>query len=157
MNMEQRINVMEKGLKAMNAMAALGKHLSKSAVEFSLRELLYFRVSQINGCGFCLDMHSKELIATGENAQRLFVLEAWREAPFYTEREQAALAFAEELTHLSNNQVSDAVFSKLKEHFNDTDIIDLTLAICTINNYNRINIALGAPVGTYQLGQFNHN
>jgi AhpD family alkylhydroperoxidase len=152
--MEQRINVMEKGGGAMHALYGLGAYLSKSPVEQSLLHLIYFRVSQINGCAFCLDMHSKDLRAEGETEQRLYVLDAWREAPFYTEKERAALAWAEALTKLTVTMVPDEIYDEARKQFSETELIDLTLAVITINSYNRINIAFGAPVGTYQVGQF---
>ena len=96
--MKQRVNVFEKGQGAIKSMYGLGIYLAKSPVEQSLLNLVYFRVSQINGCAYCLDIHSKDLLAKGETGQRLFVLDAWREAPFYSERERAALAWAVALT-----------------------------------------------------------
>jgi AhpD family alkylhydroperoxidase len=153
--MEQRINVFEKGQQAMGALYGLGKYLSKSTVEKSLLDLIYFRVSQINGCAFCLDMHSKDLRAEGESEQRLYLLDAWREAPFYSDREKAALAWAEALTKITSGIVPDEIYAAAKKQFPEAELIDLTLAVITINSYNRINIAFGAPVGTYQVGQFN--
>ncbi len=153
--MEIRINVHEIGQPAMQALYAMGKYINKSQVEKSLLELLYFRVSQINGCAFCLDMHAKDLRAGGESEQRLYLLSAWREAPLYTARERAALAWAEAVTELKNGSVPDAVYHTLQAQFSEQEIIDLTFAVMTINSYNRLNIAFGAPVGTYQVGQFN--
>lgn len=152
--MEPRINVFEKGNQALTAMFGLGKHLAKSTVEQPLFNLIYFRVSQINGCAFCLDMHSKDLRAQGETEQRLYLLDAWRESPFYSERERAALAWAESLTKLGSGLVPDDVYIEASRHFTESELVDLTLAVITINGYNRINIAFGAPVGTYQTGQF---
>jgi AhpD family alkylhydroperoxidase len=152
--MEQRINIHEKGSQAMNALYGLGKYLAKSPVEQSLLNLVYFRVSQINGCAFCLDMHAKDLRAKGETEQRLYVLNAWREAPFYTDKERAALAWAEALTKIKTGIVPDEVYNEASKQFSETELIDLTLAVITINSYNRINIAFGAAVGTYQVGQY---
>jgi AhpD family alkylhydroperoxidase len=151
--MEKRINVFEKGQNAMKAMYGLGIYLAKSKVEQSLLNLIYFRVSQVNGCAYCLDMHSKDLLAKGETEQRLFVLDAWREAPFYSERERAALAWAEALTKLSG-PAPDAVYQEAIKQFTEEELIDLTLAVITINGYNRINLAFPAPaaVGTYKPG-----
>jgi len=148
--MEPRINVFEKGQNAMKALYGLGIYLAKSPVEQSLLNLIYYRVSQINGCAFCLDMHSKDLRAKGETEQRLYVLDAWRETPFYSDRERAALAWAESLTKIAGGQVPDEIYSDLQEQFSEAEIIDLTLAITTINSYNRINIAFRPKVGTYQ-------
>jgi len=152
--MKQRINFMENGKSAIQALSGLGAYLAKSPIEQSLLELVYFRVSQLNGCAFCLDMHSKDLRAKGETEQRLYVLNAWREAPFYTEKEHAAFAWAEALTKINGGLVPDEIYTDAKKHFSEAELIDLTLAVITINSYNRLNIAFGAPVGTYQVGQF---
>src|SRR5687767_8784478 len=106
--MEQTVNFFEKGQRGLKALNSLGAYLAKSPVEQSLLNLIYFRVSQLNGCAFCLDMHSKDLRAEGETEQRLFLLNAWCEAPFYTERERAALAWAEALTKLNGGAVDAA-------------------------------------------------
>ncbi|MDO3644997.1 carboxymuconolactone decarboxylase family protein [Mucilaginibacter sp. L3T2-6] len=152
--METRINLFENGQRAIKAMSALGAYLTKSTIEQSLFDLIYFRVSQINGCAFCLDMHSKDLRANGESEQRLYVMDAWRETPFFTDRERAALAWAEAVTKITNGQISDEVFNEITRHFSEAEIVDLTVATNTINNYNRINIAFRPPVGTYVVGQF---
>jgi AhpD family alkylhydroperoxidase len=152
--MEPRINVFEKGQNAMKAVYGLGIYLAKSPIEQSLLNLIYFRVSQINGCAFCLDMHSKDLLAKGETEQRLFVLDAWREAPFYTDRERAALAWAEAVTKITGGNVPDAVYDEASKQFSEEELIDLTIAVTTINSYNRINIAFRPLVGTYKVGAY---
>ncbi|MDB5087242.1 MAG: carboxymuconolactone decarboxylase [Mucilaginibacter sp.] len=152
--MEQRINVFEKGQNAMKALHGLGFYLAKSPIEQHLLELIYFRVSQINGCAFCLDMHSKDMLAKGESEQRLFVLDAWREAPFYTKRERAALAWAEAVTKIAGGNVPNEVYDEARKQFSEVELIDLTLAVITINSYNRINIAFPPVVGTYKVGAF---
>jgi len=152
--MELRINVQEKGIQAMGALYSLGKYLSKSTLSKSFLELVYFRVSQLNGCAFCLDMHAKELREMGETEQRLYLLNAWREAPFYTDKERAAFAYAEALTQIASSLVPDEIYNAAREQFSEAEMIDLTIGIIAINSYNRINIAFGAPVGTYQVGQF---
>lgn len=152
--MKQRINMFEKGQHGMKALFGLGIYLAKSPVEQNLLHLIYFRVSQINGCAFCLDMHSKDLCAAGETQQRLFLLNAWRESPFYTDRERAALAWAEALTKLGQACVPDALYEEARQQFSEEELIDLTFAVITINSYNRLNIAFPAPVGTYQPGDF---
>jgi AhpD family alkylhydroperoxidase len=154
--MVPRINVQEKGLQAMGALSAMGRHLSKSTLSKSFLELVYFRVSMMNGCAFCLDMHAKELRAMGETEQRLYLLSAWREAPFYTDRERAAFAYAEALTRIESSLVPDEIYDAAKEQFSEAELIDLTLGVIAINSYNRVNIAFGAPVGTYEVGQFAH-
>ena len=152
--MEQRINAFEKGHGAMKSLYSLGAYLAKSPLDQSLLDLVYFRVSQINGCAFCLDMHSKDLRAKGETEQRLYMLDAWRDTPFYTGRERAALAWAEAVTKLTENSVSDEVYNQAREQFSEEELIDLTLAVTTINTYNRINIAFRTTAGGYQPGQF---
>ena len=138
----------------MKAIYGLAIYLAKSPVEESLLHLIEFRVSQINGCAFCLDMHSKDLRAEGESEQRLYLLSAWREAPFYTERERAALAWAEALTKVADGPVSDELYQQASKHFSEQELIDLTMAVITINSYNRLNIAFPAKVGTYQPGAY---
>ena len=152
--MTQRINVNETSREAMTALYGIVKYLSKSPLEESLLHLIEYRVSQMNGCAFCLDMHSKDLMAIGENPQKLFVMDAWREAPFYSERERAALAWAEALTKLESCIVPDAIFEEARKHFTEQELIDLTFGIIATNSYNRIKIAFGADVGSYQPGQF---
>jgi AhpD family alkylhydroperoxidase len=154
--MEQRINAYEKGQRALKAMYGLGAYLAKSSIESryaGLLNLIYFRVSQINGCAYCLDMHSKDLRVAGETEQRLYVLDAWREAPLYTERERAALAWAEAVTKLTGGNVPDEVYSAARKQFSEEELIDLTMGVITINCYNRINIAFRVEAGTYQPGQ----
>jgi len=152
--MKTRINIYDKGSAAMNALYSLANYLEKSPVEQKLLNLIYFRVSQVNGCAYCLDMHSKDLRAKGESEMRLYVLNAWREAPFYTEREKAALSWAEAVTKA---QVPDNVYEEAQKQFSPEELIDLTMATITINNYNRINLAFPNPetVGTYQPGAYN--
>ncbi|HUZ58970.1 MAG TPA: carboxymuconolactone decarboxylase family protein [Hanamia sp.] len=153
--METRINFVEKGQNAIKALYPIGGYLLKSSLGKPLLDLIDFRVSQINGCAFCLDMHSKDLRAIGETEQRLYTLDAWREAPFYTNRERAALAWAEAVTKITNGSISDEVYETARKQFSEEELIDLTLAVTTINTYNRINIAFRPPVGTYKVGQFN--
>src|ERR1043165_4413550 len=147
--MEQRMNFYEKGQGALKALFSMGTYLSKSQIEKPLLNLIYFRVSQINGCAYCLDMHSKDLRLAGETEQRLYMLDAWREASLYTERERAALAWAEAVTKLNGKQVPDAVFEEVRQQFTEEEIIDLTMATIGINGWNRINIAFCTPSGDY--------
>jgi AhpD family alkylhydroperoxidase len=152
--METRINLLEKGQKAIKALNGMGIYLAKSPIEKQLFDLIDFRVSQINGCAYCLDMHSKDLRAAGETEQRLYVLDAWREAPFYSKRERAALAWAEAVTILKDKNVPDEIYEEVRSEFSEEEIIDLTIAIIAINTYNRINIAFKTPAGGYQPGQW---
>ncbi len=152
--MEPRINLFEKGQKAITALRPLGVYLAKSPVEKKLQELVHFRVSQINGCAYCLDMHSKELRAEGETEQRLYMISAWKESSLYNDRERAALAWAEAVNNLTDGQVSDEVFAQASEEFTDEELLDITLTVAAVNIYNRMNIAFRQPSGNYQPGQF---
>jgi len=149
--MEKRINVFAKGQNAIKHLFEIGGHLKNSPVAHALLELVFFRVSQINGCAYCLDMHSKELRAAGENEQRLYGLSAWKETAYYSTKERAALAWAEAVTAC---HVSDEVYAEATGVFSDEELIDLTLAITTINTWNRLNIAFPNVPGTYKVGMF---
>ena len=152
--MEQRINAYAKGQGAVKAMFGLTAYLSKSPIEPKLLHLVEFRVSQINGCAYCLDMHSKDLRNDGDTEQRLYMLPAWRESPFYTDRERAALAWAEAVTLIADGHVPDEVYEEARKQFSEEEVIDLTLAVTTVNSWNRLNIAFRTTPGTYQPGQF---
>jgi AhpD family alkylhydroperoxidase len=145
--MGQRINAYAMGNKTIDALHAVGQSVAKSSLDRSLLELLYFRVSQINGCALCLDVHSKNLRAWGETEQRLYVIPAWREVPLFSDKERSALAWAESLTKIRNGLVTDEIFAEVRKHFSDVELIDLTMAIIAINGYNRINLAFGSNVG----------
>src|SRR4029079_8566014 len=143
--MEQRINVFEKGQGAIKAMLGLSSYLAKGKIERKLRDLISFRVSQINGCAYCLDMHSKDVRQEGETEQRLYMLEAWRESPVYTDRERAALAWAEAVTKLEKQSVPDEVYEQVLTQFSEEELVDLTMAVNGINSWNRLNIAFLTP------------
>lgn len=145
---------MENARGALQAMFGLSGYVAKSGLEKSLLHLVEFRVSQINGCAYCLDMHSKDFRAGGGSEQRLYLLSAWRESPFYSERERAALEWAESLTQLVKEGVADDVFERAKQQFSEQELIDLTMAVVAINGYNRLNIAFRNEPGSYQPGQF---
>jgi AhpD family alkylhydroperoxidase len=130
-------------------------YLKKSSLDHKTLELVKYRVSQINGCAFCLDMHHKEAIALGETEQRLHSIAAWRECPYYNEKEKAALAFAEALTHISGRDIDDALYQSLTNVFSKEEIADLTLGIAQINSWNRINRAFHTVPGNYKVGQYN--
>ena len=152
--MEQRINAFEKGQGALKAMFGISAYLAKSPIEKKLLHLIEYRVSQINGCAYCLDMHSKDLRHEGETEQRIYMISAWRETPLYTDRERAALEWAESITLLGEGHVPDDVFAKVRKEFTDEELIDLTLAVATINSWNRLNIAFRTTPGNYQPGQW---
>jgi len=149
--MEQRLNFQLKGQNALKVVFGLGAYLKKSTIDKQLLELVNFRISQINGCAYCLDMHSKDLRAMGETEQRLYGLSAWRETPYYTEQERAALAWAEAVNAC---HVPDEVYNQALVHFSEEELVDLTLAVSTINTWNRFNIAFQTIPGDYRVGQF---
>lgn len=151
--MKQRMNYYEKGFKALKPLFNLGTYLAKSPLEQSLLDLVAFRVSQINGCAYCLDMHSKDLRAHGETEQRLYMLDAWREAPIYTDRERAAFAWAEAVTKLKNKNVPDEVYEDAMRQFSEEELVDLTMAVIGINGWNRLNVAFRTAAGDYTPGQ----
>jgi AhpD family alkylhydroperoxidase len=152
--LETRINVYEKNPGILKALYGLNAVLAKSSLDESLLNLVDLRASQINGCASCIDMHSKDLRAAGESEQRIYMLDAWREAPFYDERERAALAWTEAVTLVSKDRVPDSVYEEVSQHFSDVELTELTLAIAAVNVYNRLNIAFRTPAGGYQVGQF---
>jgi AhpD family alkylhydroperoxidase len=153
--MQQRIKGIENNQMLMRALFGLNGYLAKSGkIEQNLLHLIELRVSQLNGCAFCIDMHSKDLRAAGETEQRLYLLDAWREAPFYTERERAAFAWAEAVTFVISGHVSDEVYEAARKQFSEEELVDLTIAVTTINTWNRLNIAFRTEAGTYQPGQF---
>ena len=135
---------------AYRAMLGLENYLHACSLEAPLIHLVKLRVSQINGCAYCIDMHWKDLRAIGEGEQRLYSLDAWRETHFYTDRERAALGWAESVTRVADTQVPDDVFAEARRHFSETELVDLTLAIATINAWNRLAISFRAPAGSYE-------
>jgi len=134
---------------ALKAMMAVQGFTDKSSLDHKLIELVKIRSSQINGCAYCLDMHTKDAIAIGESEQRLHVVAAWREAPFYSEQERAALAWCESLTEISSKGAPENLFKELQEHFTDEQIVELTLAIIVINGWNRLAVGFESEVGGY--------
>jgi AhpD family alkylhydroperoxidase len=149
--METRLKFLEKGLGAIKALFGLNIYIRKGKIDLKLAHLVEFRVSQINGCAYCLDMHWKDAVSHGESEQRLYGLSAWRESPYYDARERAALAWAEAVT---KSRVPDDVYSVAESQFTDEELIDLTIIITTVNTWNRLNIAFPNDVGSYQVGQF---
>jgi AhpD family alkylhydroperoxidase len=131
-------------------MSALEMYSKESSIEAPLRELVKMRASQINGCAYCLDMHSKDARAAGETEQRLYVLSAWEEAPFYTDRERAALAWTEAVTLVADGHVPDEVFERARAQFSEQELVDLTLAVVAINGWNRLAISFRSEVGGYR-------
>ena len=140
---------------AAQALFALQGVVNKSGLEAPLLELVQMRASQLNGCAYCLDMHSKDARAAGETEQRLYLLNAWHEAAqLYSERERAALTWTEAVTRLGEGGVPDAAFEAVRAHFSDAEIGQLTLAVIAINGWNRMNVAFRVPAGSYRPGMF---
>ena len=135
---------------ALQAMRGLENYLAACGLEPSLLDLVRTRASQINGCAYCLDMHTKDARARGESEQRLYALNAWRETPFYTEREQAALAWTEAVTLVANGHVPDALYEEVRQHLSEEELVNLTLAVVAINGWNRFAISFRTVPGTYQ-------
>jgi AhpD family alkylhydroperoxidase len=148
--MQTRIKVEKSGTDAMHAMLGVEKVLARSSVEKSVRELIKIRVSQINGCAYCIDMHWKDARASGESEQRLYGVSAWRESPYYSDRERAGLLLAEELTRVADRAVPDEVFEKAKTQFSDEELGDVVWVIAAINAWNRVNVGYGTIGGSYE-------
>ena len=153
--MEQRIAFTDAKKGFFDGLYKIGQYLRQSGLDHKLLELIKTRASQINGCAYCLDMHWKDAIAIGETEQRLYSLPAWKETPYYTDAERAALAYTEAVTHIPQQDVSDDVFIELSKHFNKAEIADITMAIISINSWNRLNVAFRTIPGDYKVGQFN--
>jgi AhpD family alkylhydroperoxidase len=149
--MEQRLDYAKINPAALKAMYGLEVFVKHSGLEKPLLELIKLRASQINGCAYCIDMHTKDARAAGETEQRLYLLNAWREAPFYTDRERAALEWTEAVTLVSQTHVPDEVYESVKEHFTEQELVNLTMAVVTINGWNRLAISFRAEPGTYQV------
>ena len=131
-------------------MLGMHEYLKHCGVDQDLLELVYLRASQINGCAFCIDMHWKNLCADGVGDQKLYMLNAWREWPEYSDRERAALEWTEAVTRLRDAEVSDAAYEQARAHFSEAELANLTLAVCAINSWNRLNVAFRTKAGTYQ-------
>jgi AhpD family alkylhydroperoxidase len=134
----------------MQALLRLQKEVEGSGLERPLLELMKIRASQLNGCAYCIDMHTKDARARGETEQRIYALSAWREAPFFSERERAALEWTESVTRVGDTHVPDEVYSLVRAHFEEAEVVALTFAVIAINGWNRLAIASRAPAGTYQ-------
>lgn len=149
--MEPRINAQKSSPSAMKALYSLSMQVQSGlGLDPKLLSLLELRASQLNGCAFCIDMHSKDARALGETEQRLYALNAWRETPFFSEKERAALAWTEAVTNVQQGHVPEDVFDTMCKHFTDEQLVNLTLAIAAINAWNRMQIAFRAVPGKYQ-------
>jgi AhpD family alkylhydroperoxidase len=150
LNMKSRINHSTADPASFQAMLALEKHVTSNDIPHNLRDLIKLRASQINGCAYCVDMHSRDLRKTGESEQRLNLLCVWRESPLFTEKERAALAWTEAVTLVAQSQVPDEVYAEFARHFSEQEQVQITLLIGTINIWNRLAVSFRAihPVAT---------
>lgn len=139
--MKPRLNAHQAAPHVMKAMADLEAHVAGSGLEKSLIELVKIRASQINGCAFCLDMHTRDARSAGEAEERIYLLNAWRESPLYTDRERVALAWTEAVTLVTQGHVPDEVFAEARSQFSEEEMVKLTLLVTTINAWNRIAIS----------------
>jgi AhpD family alkylhydroperoxidase len=149
--MTPRIDYHKHGAGAFQAMLGLERFVRTCGLEHPLLDLVKTRASQINGCAYCIDMHTKDARAAGETEQRLYALAAWRETPFYSPRERAALEWTEALTLISEHDISDELYALVREHFSEEEIVNLSLAIITINGWNRLAIPFRSVPGSYQV------
>ena len=148
--MEPRLNYPTLAPEPLKLMYAMEKYLGGSGLERTLLELGKIRASQINGCAYCLDMHTQDARAEGETERRIYALSAWRETPFYTDRERAALAWTEAVTLIGDGGVSDALYEEARRHFDEKELVDLTWAVAAINAWNRVAISFRSVPGTYK-------
>jgi AhpD family alkylhydroperoxidase len=145
-----RLDYQHAAPRALRAIMGLELYVRDCGLEHPLLELIKIRASQINGCAYCLDMHTKDARAAGETEQRIYLLSAWRDAPFYTPRERAALEWSEAVTQIGHGGVPDELYLRARERFSESELVDLTMAIITINGWNRLAIAFQSEVGGYQ-------
>lgn len=148
--MNERIDWASVAPKALQAVYGLEQYVRQGTIEHSLVELVKLRASYMNGCAYCVDMHTKDARVSGESEQRLYAIPVWRETPFYSPRERAALAWTEAVTALGPEGVPDAVYEEVRSHFADRELVDLTMAVVAINAWNRLAVTFRADVGSYQ-------
>jgi AhpD family alkylhydroperoxidase len=148
--MAQRLNYARQFPEGVHALLNLGKLISSSGLEKSLLDLVKLRASQLNGCAYCIDMHTKDARASGETEQRLYGLIAWRESPFFTSKERAALAWTEAITNIQEGHATQAAYDDARKEFDEAELVKLTFAITAINTWNRIAIAFRPDVGAYR-------
>jgi AhpD family alkylhydroperoxidase len=152
--MKARIESRNVNPRIMQLLLAVEGYLHDSNLGSRLLHLVKTRASQINGCAYCLDMHTKDARAEGESEQRLYALDAWRETPFFDERERAALEWTEAVTRVADTHVPDEVYERVSRHFNEQELVDLTLAVANINTWNRLNVAFRSVAGSYRPGMY---
>jgi len=150
--MKQRVNYVKVAPQAFHIMRQFEDYAKTTGFDPKLMELIKIRSSQLNGCAYCLDMHTKDSRAIGETEQRIYLLNAWREAPFYTDAERAVLELTEEVTLIAARGVTEEIYQKVREHFNEKQYVDLIILINTINSWNRLSISMRSVPGYYQPG-----
>jgi AhpD family alkylhydroperoxidase len=148
--MEERLSYSKAAPEGAEILRKLESYIRKSDLEPDLLELVRLLASQINGCAYCIDMHTKDARSHGESEQRLYGVSAWRESPFYSERERAALAWTESVTRISADHVPDEIYNLARKYFAEKELVDLTLAVIVINSWNRLAISFRTPAGSYQ-------
>jgi AhpD family alkylhydroperoxidase len=149
--MQERVAYAKVAPGTIMAMRALDQYVTQSGLEPGLLDLVKIRASQLNGCAYCVDMHTKDARARGEGEQRLYALSVWHETPFFTDRERAALAWTEAITLLAGHRVTDELYQGAHQHFSEKQLVDLTMAIIAINGWNRLSVAFRTVPGTYRL------
>jgi len=147
--MKSRLDYKQVAPHGVQALAHLEAYVRGCGLERSLLELVKLRASQLNGCAYCVDMHTQDARAAGESEQRLYALSVWRETPFFTDRERSALLWTETVTRIGDDQVPDSVYDAVRRHFNEKELVDLTFAVIVINGWNRLAISFRAVPGTY--------
>ncbi len=147
---QERLNYNKVAPDSIKGLLEIEKYVAESGLDKTVFELVKTRASQINGCAYCIDMHTKDARSQGETEQRLYGLSAWKETPFYSEKERAALAWTEALTLISENEISDNLYQEVKEHFDEKMMVALTMAIVAINGWNRLAISFRNEVGKYK-------
>lgn len=150
-SMHERVAYAKVAPGTITAMRALDQYVAQSGLELGLLDLIKIRASQLNGCAYCVDMHTKDARARGEGEQRLYALPVWHETPFFTDRERAALAWTEGMTLLPGHGVADELYQGARQHFSEKELVDLTTAIIAINGWNRLSVAFRTVPGTYRL------
>jgi AhpD family alkylhydroperoxidase len=148
--MKPRLNIAGVAPAAYHAMLGLEKFIHQSSIEPKLAHMLKLRASQINGCAYCLDMHWKDARAAGETDQRLYGLDAWREAPYYTDRERLALELTEAITNITDGHVPDELYERARKQFSEKELVELTMIAVAINGWNRLAITFRSEAGSYQ-------
>ena len=148
--MDQRLDYAKDGAGSRKSDVRIGSLRQELRLELSLLELVKLRASQINGCAYCIDMHTKDARAEGETEQRLYMLSVWRESPFYSDRERAAMEWTEAVTLISENHVPDEIYNSVRKHFSEQELVNLTMAVITINGWNRLAISFRAEPGKYE-------